>query len=206
MCQSHLPPVGRVWIMPLKEICLGDYSYRVGNALLGSALLPASLRTRVMRLAGFDISRKTTIWAGANLRSKRIRMGPGVFVNVGFYHDGYDWLEVGCNVRIGPYVRILTATHNIGPPHQRCLIEVVGMPVRIGDGCWIGAGVTIMPGVTIAEGCVIGATSLVLKSTEPNGLYAGTPARRIRDLECPGNDPLSEQACGPAVTGLVGVG
>ncbi len=162
---------------------MGNYSYRVANAFLGSELLPVSLRTRAMRLAGFDISRKTTIWAGANLRSKRIRIGSGVFINVGFYHDGYEWLEVGCDVRIGPYVRIITATHDIGPPHQRCLIEVVSKPVAIGDGCWIGSGVTIMPGVTIGKGCVIAAMSLVLKSTESNGLYAGTPARRIRDLD-----------------------
>lgn len=168
---------------------MGDYSYRVTNALLGSELLPATLRTRVMRLAGFDISPGACIWAGANLRSRRIRMGPGVFVNVGFYHDGHEWLEVGCNVRIGPYVRVLTATHDIGPPHQRCLIDVIGKPVKIGDGCWIGSGVTIMPGVTVSKGCVIAANSLVVKSTQPNGLYMGTPARRVRDLDSEDGSP-----------------
>jgi maltose O-acetyltransferase len=39
-----------------------------------------------------------------------------------------------------------------------------------------------MPGVTIAEGCIIGANTLVSDSTEPDGLYAGTPAKRVRDL------------------------
>lgn len=162
---------------------MSDYGFRVTNAFLGSELLPAKLRTRVMRLLGFELSPKATIWAGANLRSKRIRLGPGVFINVGLYHDGYEWLEVGPNVRIGPHVSILTATHEIGPAHQRCTIDVVGSPVRIGEGCWIGAGVTILPGVTVEAGCVVAANSLMLKSTEPNGLYAGSPARRIRDLD-----------------------
>jgi acetyltransferase-like isoleucine patch superfamily enzyme len=45
----------------------------------------------------------------------------------------------------------------------------------------IGAGSAILPGVTIQEGCSIGAMSLVLKSTEPWGIYAGTPAQRIKD-------------------------
>lgn len=45
----------------------------------------------------------------------------------------------------------------------------------------IGAGSTIFPGVTVAEGCAIGAMSLVIKPTEPWGIYAGTPARRLKN-------------------------
>lgn len=161
---------------------VSDYLYRVTNAMLGSEWLPASLRTKAMRALGFNMSPQATIWAGANLRSRRITIGSGVFVNVGFYHDGYDLLHIGNNVRIGPYVRILTATHEIGPSQQRGLIEVVGKPVHIEDGCWIGAGVTILPGVTIAHGCVLATNAVVFDATEPDGLYAGNPARRVREL------------------------
>lgn len=162
---------------------MSDYAYRVTNALLGSELLPASLRTKAMRALGFRISAKATIWAGANLRSRKVAIGQGVFINVGFYYDGYDQLEIQDNVRIGPFVRVLTATHEIGPSVQRGLIEVVGKPVCIKDGCWIGAGVTILPGVTIGRGCVIAANSVVFEQTEADGMYAGNPARRVRDLE-----------------------
>ena len=136
-----------------------------------------------MRAAGFRMSKESTVWAGANFRSKRVTIGSGVFINVGFYHDGYDMLHIGENVRIGPFLRVLTATHDIGPPHQRGMIEVVGRPVSIGDGSWIGSGVTILPGVVIARSCVIAANSVVYESTEPDGLYAGNPARRVRELE-----------------------
>ncbi|HEY0758386.1 MAG TPA: acyltransferase [Acidisarcina sp.] len=105
-----------------------------------------------------------------------------MFINVGFYHDGYDMLHIGENVRIGPFLRVITATHDIGPSHQRGLIEVVGKPVRINDGCWIGSGVTILPGVSIEKGCVIAAGSVVYETTEADGLYAGNPARRVREL------------------------
>lgn len=60
--------------------------------------------------------------------------------------------------------------------------ETIGLPIIIEDGCWIGANVVIMPGVTIKKGCVIGATALVTKDTEPNGLYVGKPAHKIKDL------------------------
>tara|TARA_R110001592_G_scaffold278865_2_gene546183 strand:- start:383 stop:937 length:555 start_codon:yes stop_codon:yes gene_type:complete len=44
----------------------------------------------------------------------------------------------------------------------------------------IGTGVVIMPGVTLAEGTVVGANSLVTKSTEPWTIYVGTPARPVK--------------------------
>lgn len=45
----------------------------------------------------------------------------------------------------------------------------------------VGAGTVIFPGVTIREGCSIGAMTLINKSTQPWGIYAGNPARRIKD-------------------------
>jgi acetyltransferase-like isoleucine patch superfamily enzyme len=47
--------------------------------------------------------------------------------------------------------------------------------------------VSVMPGIVIREGCVIGANALVTRSTEPNGLYLGVPARRVRDLPVGGD-------------------
>lgn len=165
---------------------MGDLLHRVTDAVLRSELLPAGVRMKAMRLAGYDISPQSCIWAGAILRSKNIKVGAGVFINVGFFHDGYDALLIGDNVRIGQFVRVLTATHEIGPPHQRGLVEVIGKPVEIGRGSWIGCGVIIMPGVTIAPGCVIAAGAVVTRSTEPDGLYAGIPALLMRRL--PGTD------------------
>ncbi len=162
---------------------MGDYAFRVMSSVLSSEALPAFVRTKAMRAVGFQISKDVCIWANASFRSKKVRIDSGVFINVGFYHDGYDMLEIGRNVRIGPYVRIITATHEIGPADQRGLVEVASGPVRIEDGCWIGAGVIILPGVTIQKGCVIGAQSLVARSTEVNGLYMGAPARRLRELD-----------------------
>jgi acetyltransferase-like isoleucine patch superfamily enzyme len=53
--------------------------------------------------------------------------------------------------------------------------------VTIGDDVWIGAGARILDGVTIARGCVIGAGAVVTRSTRPDGVYLGVPARRHQD-------------------------
>jgi galactoside O-acetyltransferase len=39
----------------------------------------------------------------------------------------------------------------------------------------------ILPGVTIGEGASVGALTLVNRSLDPFTIYAGIPARRLRD-------------------------
>ncbi|MBV2127807.1 acyltransferase [Arsukibacterium indicum] len=50
----------------------------------------------------------------------------------------------------------------------------------------VGCGSVVLPGVTLHEGVAVGALSLVTKTCQPFGIYAGTPARfvkaRSRDL------------------------
>lgn len=45
-------------------------------------------------------------------------------------------------------------------------------------GC--GVNTIIMPGVILAEGTMVGAGSVVTKSTEPWGIYLGSPAKLIK--------------------------
>ena len=51
---------------------------------------------------------------------------------------------------------------------------------RIGDNCFIGGRVTILPGVTIGNNCIIGAGSVVMSDIPSNTIAAGNPARLIR--------------------------
>jgi maltose O-acetyltransferase len=135
-----------------------------------------------MRALGYSLTGPAEIAAGHRLLSKRITFGHNVFVNVGLYYDGLARVTVGNNVAFGPYVRLITATHEIGPAHKRCTSTAQVLPIVIEAGCWIAAGATLLPGVTVRRGCVVGSGAVVTQSTEPNGLYAGVPARRIRDL------------------------
>lgn len=57
----------------------------------------------------------------------------------------------------------------------------LGMVTIIEDDVWIGYGATVMCGVTIGEGSIIGAGSLVTKDVQPYSIYAGVPAKRVRD-------------------------
>jgi acetyltransferase-like isoleucine patch superfamily enzyme len=53
-------------------------------------------------------------------------------------------------------------------------------PISVGNDVWIGESVKALPGVHFADGCIIGAGSVVTRSTEAFGIYAGNPARLLR--------------------------
>ena len=52
--------------------------------------------------------------------------------------------------------------------------------ITIGDDCWLGINVVVMPGVTIGKGCVVGANSVVTSDLPPYSIAVGAPARVIK--------------------------
>lgn len=82
---------------------------------------------------------------------------------------------------IGPNCHISAMSHEIGDENQRAGRTYI-KDVVIGHGAWIGADVKILPGVTVGKGCIIGAGSVLTKSTEDNSLYVGVPARKVKNI------------------------
>lgn len=60
-------------------------------------------------------------------------------------------------------------------------LGVVHGDVYLGKHVIIGSGSVILPGVILEDGVAVGALSLVNKSCAEFGVYAGNPARRIKD-------------------------
>jgi sugar O-acyltransferase (sialic acid O-acetyltransferase NeuD family) len=57
--------------------------------------------------------------------------------------------------------------------------------VHLGYGCWVGAGAAINQGsntrkLRVGANTVIGSGSVVVKDCEPDAVYVGIPARRIK--------------------------
>jgi acetyltransferase-like isoleucine patch superfamily enzyme len=108
-------------------------------------------------------------------------MGDRVAFNYGCYVNGYGGLVIGDRSIFGPYTMIHTANHemDLGSP----IPDQGWIPgrVAVGRDCWIGMGVSILPGVTIGEGCVIGAGSVVAKDVPDFAVAVGNPATPIRD-------------------------
>jgi maltose O-acetyltransferase len=155
------------------------------NGVAASSLVPSVLRTPLLRAYGLDI-RNYHIQSGCFFGGRAIRIGRGAFVNYGTFFDNSAPIVIGEGASIGPQCMFITQTHTIGDSEatrtERSKDTTVLGPIEVGRNVWLGARVVVLPGVTIGEGSVVAAGAVVASDCEPNGLYAGVPSKRVRDL------------------------
>lgn len=149
------------------------------NGVIASPLVTVVLRGELLRLYGIRIPPSSRVAQRVRLAGTNVEIGSHCHITDGCFID--DDVSIGNRVNIGPRAMLLTGTHDIGP-HECRRVNNISKRVTIEDGCWIGAGAIILPGVTVRAGCVVGAGAVVTKHTDPDGLYVGCPAKRVRDL------------------------
>lgn len=110
------------------------------------------------------------------------KLGKGTFVNHGCYFMDGGTVTIGENVFIGPFCGFYTATHPMNYTDRNKGLEKA-LPITVGDNCWFGANVSVMPGVTIGSGCVIAAGSVVTEDVPDNSMVAGVPAVVKKKIE-----------------------
>lgn len=117
-----------------------------------------------------------------------ITIGNNVTVCAFCLFDGHAGITIGDDVTFAAKVSIHSGSDDYSGrsmfgtyvPSKFRKYHVNGH-VFIQDHCLIGDSAIIMPGVTLAEGTAVGAQAFIKQSTEPFGIYAGTPARRIKE-------------------------
>ena len=91
---------------------------------------------------------------------------------------------------IASNIQLYTATHPVELSERyvrdsetgQLIRHTYALPIKIGNGCWLGGGAIVLPGVTIGDGSVIGAGSVVTKDIPENSLAVGNPCRVIRKI------------------------
>jgi putative colanic acid biosynthesis acetyltransferase WcaF len=69
------------------------------------------------------------------------------------------------------------ATHDYNNPR----FPVISFPMRLGRYSWVGARACVSPGVNLGDGAILGLASVATKDLEPWSIYAGIPARKLKD-------------------------
>lgn len=91
-------------------------------------------------------------------------------------------VTIGDRVLFGTGVSLITATHETSLKSRMDFIEYAE-PITIGDDCWLGSNVTVLPGVTIGKGCTIAAGAVVSKDVPEYSVAMGVPARVVKKVE-----------------------
>ncbi|KKT19646.1 MAG: hypothetical protein UW03_C0015G0022 [Candidatus Peregrinibacteria bacterium GW2011_GWA2_43_8] len=95
---------------------------------------------------------------------------------------GHGGLHVGNDVRVATGAVIIPANHifeDKNTPITKQGIKTKG--ISIGNDVWIGANVTILDGVKIGDSTVVGAGAVVTKNAASHCVYAGVPAKLVRE-------------------------
>jgi acetyltransferase-like isoleucine patch superfamily enzyme len=96
------------------------------------------------------------------------------------YIQATNGIIVGSNVIHAVGLTIITSNHEINDYTK----HTKNHPVIIGDNCWLGANVTILPGVELGNHIIVAAGSVVSKSfLEANCIIGGVPAKVIKKIE-----------------------
>ena len=143
-------------------------------------------RTRILRAWGVKIGHGTVIagtpdFAGDADPRRQLTIGEGSIINSPVHFDLNGEVIIGNRVSIGHHVIIVTTDHAVGTTLRRADRSRL-KPVRIGDGAWVGARATLLPGVTIGAGAIVAAGAVVSSDIPANMVAVGNPARAAKAL------------------------
>jgi acetyltransferase-like isoleucine patch superfamily enzyme len=128
-------------------------------------------------LAG--VGRDSVLHHGVVLDDARTRIGDDVWVSQGVY---IEYAEIGDHVLVGPHAVLLAA----GSYHRFDRLDLPikqqgntpRLPLKIGEGAWIGAQATVM--AEVGAHAIVGAGAVVTRPVPPYAIVAGNPARVLR--------------------------
>jgi acetyltransferase-like isoleucine patch superfamily enzyme len=124
-----------------------------------------------------------------------LHVGDGVVIHRHVLLDDRGGIEIGDGSSVSDFANVYSHSHNIVDG------RIVYTPKTvIGKGVRITYHATILAGAHIADDSMIGAGSLLTKSTEPHWVYVGVPARKIKEKPAeeraakapPTKDPFAE--------------
>lgn len=144
------------------------------------------LKVVLLRWAGVQIGANVRVNSSAVFSGDGLlTIGDDVWIGAGdvISPTGDAEISIGSCCDLGPQVMIITGTHEIDPHGAHAGGRGYSKSVQVGDGCWLGARATILPGVTLQEKTVVAAGAVVTKSEEAGDVVlAGVPATVKRKI------------------------
>ena len=170
---------------------------RMGTALARFKGAQVGTGTKIALTARLELDETTTLRIGdicrihhgvilAPHRNGVIEIGDQCSINPYCVLYGHGGLRLGNRVRVAAHCTFIPANHRFA--EEDGTYTHVGLTkhgITIGSDVWIGTGVRVLDGVTITDRVTIGAGSVVTKSIRSPGVYAGVPARLIRENPAP---------------------
>ncbi len=117
----------------------------------------------------------------ANGSHGRIHIGSHTHVDHFCVLYGQGGLEIGEDVAMAAGVLVYTQSNadSEGGDTPVARQPVRYAPVVIGDACWLGAGVRVLPGIILGRKVHVGAGAVVIRDVPDQTVVAGVPAKPL---------------------------
>ena len=136
-----------------------------------------SLKCLILRLFGAKIGSRVLIKPSVHIKFPwKLEIGDDVWIGEKVWIDNIENVQIGNDVCISQGAYLLTGNHN----YKLDTFDLIAKPIIIEDSCWIGAKSIVCPGITCFKNSVLSVQSVATKNLEPNSVYQGNPARRVR--------------------------
>lgn len=113
--------------------------------------------------------------------TNRMAIGSGTWIGQQCFFHSAGGITIGCNVGIGPAVKIITSTHDLSHRDKPILHSPIEFaPVVIEHDADIGVGAILLPGVCVGQGAQVAAGAVVTANVDPFSIVGGVPARLLR--------------------------
>jgi acetyltransferase-like isoleucine patch superfamily enzyme len=143
-----------------------------------------SIRMFLLKISGSKIGGGSVVHSNVMIfNPNNLEIGKNSSIGSNSDIFNYSKISIGDNVDIGTHLYINTDNHSFKNPKLPLSKQGgISKEINIGSDVWIGARVIILSGVTVENRVVIGAGSVVTNDLKSGFIYAGVPAKQIKQI------------------------
>jgi putative colanic acid biosynthesis acetyltransferase WcaF len=139
--------------------------------------IPSPIKVAVLRLFGAKVGTGVVIRSRVNITFPwNVTIGNNVWIGDEVLVLSLASVSISSNCCISQRAFLCTGSHD----HRKSSFDLITLPIRIEEGCWIGAQVFVGPGVNVKQGTTCAAGAVVVKDCGPNCVVGGNPANELK--------------------------
>lgn len=114
----------------------------------------------------------------------KLSIGKNVSIHSFNYVDAFGEIYINDNVSIANHCTLISSEHTWSDKNVSIKFnKIIPKKIIIEEDVWIASGVRILGGNVIRKRNIIAAGAVLTKNTEPNSLYVGVPAKKLKEVK-----------------------
>lgn len=153
--------------------------YFVNHLIFKTYWFPVQgLKRFLLRLFGAKLGKGVVLKPGLNIKYPWfLEIGHHCWIGEDVWIDNLTFVTIANDVCLSQGCLLLTGSHN----YKKSSFNLIVKPIHLGSGSWIGAKAIVCQGVSVGANSILSVGSVAMSDLEPNYIYKGNPALKIRE-------------------------